>query len=122
MCREQVNQLLEASNWAPTHGKTEPWRYVVIGREHMQEMLDLTIRVGLTNGFAGTMSTPQQGAAFMLSAGAFLSLGQARRCHPVSLGLGQAYLEPPRLAQPDAEMGMQLLCGVMRALQGMCEL
>ena len=45
VCREQVNQLLEASNWAPTHGKTEPWRYVVIGQEHMQEMLDLTVRV-----------------------------------------------------------------------------
>ena len=45
VCREQVSQLLEASNWAPTHGKTEPWRYVVIGQEHMQEMLDLTVGV-----------------------------------------------------------------------------
>ena len=28
--REEVEQLLEAANWAPTHGRTEPWRYVVI--------------------------------------------------------------------------------------------
>jgi nitroreductase len=24
-----VEQLLEAANWAPSHGKTEPWRFVV---------------------------------------------------------------------------------------------
>ena len=28
--RAEVEQLLEAANWAPTHGRTEPWRYVVI--------------------------------------------------------------------------------------------
>ena len=63
-----MNQLLEASNWAPTHGKTEPWRYVVIGQEHMQEMLDLTIRVGLPVGLAWMMSTPRQSAIRVLSA------------------------------------------------------
>ena len=26
----ELETLLEAANWAPTHGKTEPWRYVVI--------------------------------------------------------------------------------------------
>jgi len=25
-----VDQMLEAANWAPTHGKTEPWRFVVM--------------------------------------------------------------------------------------------
>jgi nitroreductase len=25
-----VEQLLEAANWAPSHGKTEPWRFVVL--------------------------------------------------------------------------------------------
>ena len=28
--RAEVEQFLEAANWAPTHGRTEPWRYVVI--------------------------------------------------------------------------------------------
>ena len=28
--KEQINQLLEAANWAPTHKKTEPWRFKVM--------------------------------------------------------------------------------------------
>ena len=28
--QEEVELLLEAANWAPTHHRTEPWRYVVI--------------------------------------------------------------------------------------------
>lgn len=26
---QQVRQLLELANWAPTHGSTEPWRFIV---------------------------------------------------------------------------------------------
>ncbi|KAF0754237.1 hypothetical protein DYB37_011483 [Aphanomyces astaci] len=26
-----LNKLLESANWAPTHGRTEPWRFVVFG-------------------------------------------------------------------------------------------
>ncbi|MCX2740252.1 nitroreductase family protein [Pontibacter anaerobius] len=26
---EQVNQLLQLADWAPTHGHTEPWRFIV---------------------------------------------------------------------------------------------
>jgi hypothetical protein len=29
--REVIQQLLEAANWAPTHKKTQPWRFVVLG-------------------------------------------------------------------------------------------
>ena len=28
-----IDQMLELSNWAPTHRRTEPWRYVVISGE-----------------------------------------------------------------------------------------
>lgn len=28
-----VNKLLESANWAPTHGKTEPWRFVVFSSQ-----------------------------------------------------------------------------------------
>lgn len=28
--REELAQVFEAANWAPTHKKTEPWRFVVI--------------------------------------------------------------------------------------------
>ena len=27
---EQINLILEAANWAPTHRKTEPWRFKVL--------------------------------------------------------------------------------------------
>ena len=33
VAREHVQQMLDASNWAPTHGKTEPWRFVVMEKE-----------------------------------------------------------------------------------------
>src|SRR4051812_2419602 len=26
---EYINLILEAANWAPNHGKTEPWRFIV---------------------------------------------------------------------------------------------
>jgi nitroreductase len=29
----EINQLLELANWAPTHGLTEPWRFVVFSGE-----------------------------------------------------------------------------------------
>lgn len=33
---ELVGQLLEAANWAPSHGKTEPWRFVVYSGDARQ--------------------------------------------------------------------------------------
>lgn len=38
-----VSTLLEAANWAPTHGKTEPWRFVVLSGEGKNAMTRLTI-------------------------------------------------------------------------------
>lgn len=43
--RAVVEAMLEAANWAPTHGKTEPWRFVVLGRQSQEEMIDLTLKV-----------------------------------------------------------------------------
>ena len=43
--RSVVEQLLDAANWAPTHGKTEPWKFVVLGRDKQEEMCDLTLKV-----------------------------------------------------------------------------
>jgi len=38
----EVELVLEAANWAPTHHKTEPWRYTVVqGREAISEYLDM---------------------------------------------------------------------------------
>jgi Nitroreductase family len=32
----EVQQILEAANWAPTHGKTEPWRFAVLSSPEAQ--------------------------------------------------------------------------------------
>jgi nitroreductase len=32
----QIRQLLELANWAPTHGLTEPWRFIVYSGEAVQ--------------------------------------------------------------------------------------
>jgi nitroreductase len=33
----QIRQLLELGNWAPTHGFTEPWRFLVYSGEAVQQ-------------------------------------------------------------------------------------
>ena len=38
---EIIMQLLENANWAPTHKKTEPWRFVVIRGEAKERLGDL---------------------------------------------------------------------------------
>jgi nitroreductase len=38
--RTLIAQLLEAANWAPSHGKTEPWRFVVYSDAARQELSD----------------------------------------------------------------------------------
>lgn len=49
--------MLEAANWAPTHGKTEPWRFVVLGRRAQEEMVDLTLKVFfLVTGIQGPVA------------------------------------------------------------------
>lgn len=32
-----IDEMLEAANWAPTHGFTEPWRFIVYNKEHLQD-------------------------------------------------------------------------------------
>src|SRR5690242_14206164 len=34
---EQVRELLRLANWAPTHGRTEPWRFVVYSGDKVKE-------------------------------------------------------------------------------------
>jgi nitroreductase len=33
---EQVREILELGNWAPTHGRTEPWRFIVYPDEKVK--------------------------------------------------------------------------------------
>jgi len=34
---ETINQLLHLADWAPTHGRTEPWRFFVYSGEALQQ-------------------------------------------------------------------------------------
>jgi len=34
---EQVMELLKLANWAPTHGRTEPWRFIVYSGNKVKE-------------------------------------------------------------------------------------
>jgi nitroreductase len=38
--RATIEQLLENANWAPTHRKTEPWRFQVVGGEAREALGD----------------------------------------------------------------------------------
>jgi nitroreductase len=34
---QQINQLLSLANWAPTHGLTEPWRFIVYSGDAVRQ-------------------------------------------------------------------------------------
>ncbi len=34
---EQVKEILQLANWAPTHGRTEPWRFIVYAEDKVKE-------------------------------------------------------------------------------------
>lgn len=41
---DEVRMLLEAANWAPTHKRNEPWRFVVFrGQAAIRQVLDATV-------------------------------------------------------------------------------
>jgi nitroreductase len=38
--KEQIENLLEAANWAPTHGMTEPWRFKIYSQQSKVDFLN----------------------------------------------------------------------------------
>jgi nitroreductase len=55
--KEHMELILDAAMWAPFHGSKPPWRFVVLGKESMREMQELTLqfydREWRTCGFPG---------------------------------------------------------------------
>lgn len=42
LSKEDIEKVLEAANWAPSHNGTEPWKFAVVqGREGISEYLDI---------------------------------------------------------------------------------
>jgi nitroreductase len=56
--RAAVDRALSAANWAPTHGKTEPWRFVVFNQDSIPQLLALKRK-----GMEATLTGPAQAAA-----------------------------------------------------------
>ena len=54
--RETLEQLVEAANWAPTHKKTEPWRFKVLHEAGSREKLGAFLR----DKYLATDAKPQQ--------------------------------------------------------------
>jgi nitroreductase len=50
--RAHINHILEAAHWAPSHGKTEPWRFVVYTGDARQQ-------IGEAFGMAFRLMNPQ---------------------------------------------------------------
>lgn len=40
-----IREMLEAANWAPTHGYTEPWRFVIFTEEGKEELIQLLYKL-----------------------------------------------------------------------------
>jgi nitroreductase len=43
--KEQVEAMLDAANWAPTHGHTEPWRFKVFSGKKLCELMNLMAEI-----------------------------------------------------------------------------
>jgi nitroreductase len=54
--KETLEQLLEAANWAPTHKKTQPWRFKVLHNEESREKLGQFLK----DTYLNTSAKPQQ--------------------------------------------------------------
>jgi len=55
IAKETIEQILEAANWAPTHKKTEPWRFKVLMGDKKQEL-----GIFLANKYEETDPRPKQ--------------------------------------------------------------
>ncbi|MGB0177832.1 MAG: nitroreductase family protein [Owenweeksia sp.] len=42
---ELVKQILEAANWAPTHGYTEPWRFTIFAEDGLSTLGDFLAKL-----------------------------------------------------------------------------
>lgn len=53
---EHVEMMLEAANWAPTHGKTEPWTFCVLSKGEATEKHAEIVRNAMVTRLGGEVS------------------------------------------------------------------
>ncbi|KAI8467063.1 MAG: Nitroreductase [Monoraphidium minutum] len=101
-----LRAMLEAADWAPSHGRTYPWRFVVLGPKGIQEMQDVTEAV-MGRLLAGAPDQLQD----VLDA---LRRDRARRWAPVSHMIAicmRRQAAPPKL-MPEWEEVAAVACAV----------
>ena len=64
--RTLIEQVLEAANWAPSHGDTEPWRFSVFAGEGRAKLAEL---------FEGAMQEPESARKRAFAAPVWISIG-----------------------------------------------
>ena len=100
--RRIIERMLEAANWAPSHGDTEPWRFTVFsgeGRETLAELFEAAHRREPAGG-------PARGAQEGARKRAFAA--------PVwiSIGMSPARKEDGSLVMSEEEEVMAVACAV----------
>ena len=66
--RALIEQMLEAANWAPSHGDTQPWRFTVFMGEGRAQLAAI---------FAGAMKEPEAARKRAFAAPVWISIGMA---------------------------------------------
>ena len=66
--RALIERMLEAANWAPSHGDTQPWRFTVFAGEGRAQLAAI---------FAGAMKEPEAARKRAFAAPVWISIGMA---------------------------------------------
>ena len=64
--RALIERMLEAANWAPSHGDTQPWRFTVFAGEGRAQLAAI---------FAGAMKEPEAARKRAFAAPVWISIG-----------------------------------------------
>lgn len=89
-----IKQMLENANWAPNHGKTEPWRFVVFKGDGLRKLAEFQ---------ANLYKEKNQGEAFKEATYQKLLENPLRASHIIALGMKrQATGKIPEIEEVEA--------------------
>ncbi|QNH61677.1 nitroreductase family protein [Hymenobacter sediminicola] len=86
-----IEQLLENANWAPTHKRTEPWRFVVFSGAGLQKLAD----------FQATLYRERAGEKFQQGKYEKLAANPLRCSHVIAIGM-KRHAEVPEVEEIEA--------------------
>ena len=86
--KELVARMLNAANWAPTHGKTEPWRFVVMSGEAVARFnaavfeAQKAVMGGGSEAFKKWQAKQERKAKDKAKVAFLVAIGMKRKAHP----------------------------------------